>query len=201
MRLRNVGTTRILGWDLESRPSAFWYDGATTAEITAFAWKFTDEKHVNSLLLRADGKFQRDNGELFSARAAYIYFSLILTEEAGLIFGHNVRNFDLPLLNAGLLRRELDPLKPVLVTDTLKDIPKRKDMSASLENLAVMYGLDDQGGKKHMSIMDWEKANRLMPDGMALARERVVSDVLLQERLRGRLLELGLLKAPKVWSP
>lgn len=200
MRLRNAGTLRLLCWDLESRPSAYWYDGGTTAEITAFGWKWLDEDEAHAMLLRRDGRFQRDDGKSVAGDRAYAEFASVLAS-AGIAYGHNVRNFDLPLFNAGLLRRKLTPLNSLLVTDTLRDIPKRKDMSASLENLAVMYGLDDEGGKKHMSIMDWEKANRLMPDGMALARERVVSDVLLQERLRGRLLELGLLRPPRVWSP
>jgi hypothetical protein len=33
-----------------------------------------------------------------------------------------------------------------------------------------------------------------------LARERVASDVLLQERLRDRLLDLGILREPKMWT-
>lgn len=192
---------RALGWDLESRPSAFWYDGQTTAEITAFGWKWVGESDVHALLLRGDGRYQRSaDGRTVSASRAFEVFRAELCR-ADLIFGHNIRRFDLPLLNAGLLRLRLPPLPALLTTDTLRDYPKRKDMSASLENLAVMYGLDDAGGKKHMSIADWEKANRLSPDGVAAAHERVVSDVLLQERLRDKLLELGLLKQPRRWEP
>jgi Fe2+ transport system protein FeoA len=40
----------------------------------------------------------------------------------------------------------------------------------------------------------------LLPDGIETARKRVVSDVLLQERLRLKLLELGLLGAPRMWG-
>jgi hypothetical protein len=191
--------TRALCFDLESRPNAFWYDGATTAEITAFGWKWSDEGQVRTMLLQADGSFVTDDGTDVEGEVAYQRFALAL-ESADVVYGHNIRGFDLPLLNAGLLRRQLRPLEPLRTTDTLKDLPKRKDMSASLENLAVMYGLDDDGGKKHMAIMDWEKANRLQPDGMLLARERVASDVLLQERLRDRLLDLGILREPKMWT-
>ncbi len=200
MRLVTTSKGRVAGWDLESRPNAFWYDGATTAEITAFAWKWTDEPNVHSMLLLRDGRFQCSDGSKVSEVKAYLTFADVLNSSA-LVFGHNIRNFDCPLFSAGLLRRSLPPLKPLLTTDTLKDYPKRKDMSASLENLASMYGLDDDGGKKHMSIVNWEKANRLQPDGLELARERVVSDVLLQERLREKLLSLGILKPPRMWYP
>lgn len=199
MRWRSVSQGRVLCWDLESRPSAFWVDGAVTAEITAFGWKWSDEKQVRTALLRPDGDFDCD-GAIVPDDSMYRAFVEVLAE-AALVYGHNIRRFDLPLLNAGLLRRELPPLPPLLTCDTLRDYPKRKDMSASLENLAKVHGVDTDGGKKHMGTVDWERANRLTPAGVAEARERVASDVLLQERLRARLLELGLLKAPSVWRP
>lgn len=201
MRLRKVGEFRLLCFDLESRPLAFWYDGATTAEITAFGWKWADERRVRTLLLQADGSFLNDEGASFTSEAAYQTFVGELVG-AGLVYGHNIRSFDLPLLNAGLLRRELPPLPRLLTSDTLRDYPKRKDMSASLENLAKVYGVTSRvGSKKHMSTVDWEQANRLIPDGVNEARKRVESDVLLQERLREKLLELGLLGAPRMWGP
>jgi hypothetical protein len=192
--------TRSLCFDLESKPQAFWWGDKTTAEITAFGWKWQDEPDAHALLLCSDGRFANDDGLHLDGPAAYTFFRDVLAQ-SDLAYGHNIRGFDLPLFQSGLLRRSLPVLPQLRTTDTLKDYPKRKDMSASLENLAAMYGLDDQGGKKHMSIIDWEQANRLTPEGISLARERVVSDVLLQERLRGKLLELHLLKPPRMWSP
>lgn len=201
MRLRKVGEVRLLCFDLESRPSAFWYDGAVTAEITAFGWKWADDRLVRTLLLQADGSFVGDDGERLSDREAYVLFRSALAD-AGIVYGHNIRRFDLPLLNAGLLRRELPFLPRLLTSDTLRDYPKRKDMSASLENLAKIHGVTRKVGvKKHMSTVDWEQANRLTAEGVREARERVVGDVVLQERLRNRLIELGLLGEPRVWGP
>lgn len=193
-------TARALCFDLESRPSAFWWGDKTTAQITAFGWKWSDEAQVETMLLRADGRFTTDGGGIRSAVSAYTSFADLLAS-ADLVYGHNIRAFDLPLFQAGCFRRGLPPLPEIRTTDTLKDYPKRKDMSASLENLAKMHGVDDEGGKKHMSMLDWEEANQLSPDGVQLARERVASDVLLQEKLRTRLLELGMLKEPRVWKP
>lgn len=188
---------RTLCFDLECRPLAFWYEGMTTSEITAIGWKFSDEPEVHTLLLRSDGLFVQDEGDhLLSYRAAHTYFWGVL-QEADLVYGHNIRGFDLPLFQAHLLRLELPLLPDLLTCDTLKDYPKRRAMSASLENLAGFYGLE--GDKLKMSQPDWEAANRLTEDGIALARERVTSDVLLQEQLRNKLLELSILKAPRVW--
>jgi hypothetical protein len=115
------------------------------------------------------------------------------------VYGHNIRRHDLPMLNAGLLRRELPPLKPLLTTDTCRDLPRRKGLSYSLENMVSMYGI--KGAKYTMSQPMWEDANRLTGSGLELARKRVASDVVLQERLRAKLLALGVLGAPRVWSP
>lgn len=196
MRLRSVGAGRVVGWDTENRPSAYWYDGRTTSEITAFGWKYVDEPDVHTLLLQRDGRFVDDDGKKLSAARAYGRFVQVL-ETAHLNFGHNIRRHDLPNLNAGLLRLQLPPLRPVLTTDTLRDQPKTGGRARSLAALAEEYELG--GSKLSMSQPAWERANRLTQDGVTQARERVASDVLLQERLRDKLLELGLLKAPSVW--
>lgn len=185
----------VVTWDIENRPSAYWYPGATTAEITAIGWKLAGEE-PQVMLLRRDGRFVADDGRAFAPRRAYERFRAVLAS-AGLVVGHNIRRHDLPIFQAGLLRHGLEPLPALLTSDTLRDYPRRKDMSASLENLAKLYGLD--GEKKHMSVLDWEQANRLDQGGLELARERVVGDVVLQERLRDHLLSLGLLSGPKVW--
>lgn len=203
MRLRKTGTLRALCFDLENRPLAYWYDGETTSEITAFGWKWADEKHVNTMLLQPDGTFAFEPRPPYPAavvdpRAAYDLFVGELSA-AGIVYGHNIRRHDLPMLNAQLLRMELPPLAPMLTTDTCKDLPKRGGLSYSLENLAGMYGL--KGAKYTMSQPMWEDANRLTESGKALARKRVASDVRLQEKLRAKLIALGILGTPRVWRP
>lgn len=197
MRFRKAETTRLVCFDLENRPLAYWYDGETTSEITAFGWKWADESKVRTMLLRPDGTFACDGGML-NADAAYKVFVAELAS-AGVVYGHNIRRHDLPMLNAGLLRLELDPLPALLTSDTCRDLPKMGGMSKSLENLAALYGLP--GEKLAMPQPAWEDANRLTKTGVALARKRVASDVLLQEALRARLLALGILREPRPWRP
>lgn len=189
---------RLLCWDIENRPAAYWYDGATTSQITAIGWKWNDEKLVHTLMLLPDGYWEGDDGILVPESLGYIIFKDVLCQ-AYLNYGHNIRRHDLPIFQAGLLRRGIPPLPELLTSDTLKDMPKRKDMSFSLENLAGYLNL--QGDKYTMSQPMWEEANRLTPEGIKLARKRVSSDVLLQEKLRNKLIELGLLRSPRIWRP
>lgn len=187
-----------LTFDLENRPSAYWYDGQTTSEITAFGWKFREEETPSTLLLRPNDFFEDDEGKLLPGDLAYILFRDVICK-AGVVVGHNIRRHDLPILQAGLWRRKLPLLPALMTTDTLRDIPKRNGMAASLDNLASMYGLP--GKKFHLSQHDWEQANQLTDEGVVLARKRVSSDVLLQERLKDRLVEEGLLRPAKAWKP
>lgn len=190
---------QILGFDLENRGSAYWFDGKMTAEVTAIAWKWKHESGVHHLLLRYDGYWEGENHHRIPTDDAYELFRDELAK-AGIVYGHNIRGHDLPLFQAGLLRRQLEPLQPVTTQDTLKDYPKRKDMSASLESLASMYGLSS-GKKMPLTIPEWEEANRLTDRGLELTRQRVTSDVLLQEELYLKLRQMELLKPPRVWKP
>lgn len=198
-QLRKVGRVRLLCFDLENRPLAYWYDGETTSEITAFGWRWDDEKTVHTMLLQPDGSFlYPGHGCTLGADTAYRLFAGELAE-AGIVYGHNIRRHDLPMLNAGLIRRGLPTLGSLLTSDTCRDLPKRGGLSYSLENLAAMYGLP--GKKETMTQPAWEDANRLTDEGVTLARRRVISDVLLQANLRKRLLERGVLGPPKTWRP
>lgn len=195
-----VRPERRFCFDLENRPLAYWYDGQTTSEITAFGWRWDHDEpgHVHTLMLRPGGMYETDDGTLLPYPAAHRRFTDELVS-ADLVYGHNIRRHDLPMLQGQLLRLRL-PLLPALRTsDTCRDFPKRKDMSASLENLAGFYGLP--GEKVKLTQADWEASNRLDPDGVAHARERVRSDVLLQSELRAVLLAHGTLGPARWWRP
>lgn len=198
MQWSSVAKLRLLCFDLENRPLAYWYDGETTSEITAFGWKWSNERRVQTMLLQPDGQFRTDDGTVLPANIAYGAFVAELVD-ARIVYGHNIRRHDLPMLNAALLRRQLPTLPPLRTTDTCRDLPKTAGVSKSLENMAAMYGL--KGTKVKMTQPAWENANRLTPDGIEQARKRVAGDVVLQERLRSKLTGLGLLGAPRVWRP
>lgn len=188
----------VLGFDIENRPLAYWFDGQATAQITAIAWKERQEKTCHVMLLTADDRWiVDDKRKKVTTRDAVQMFAEILCE-AGLVYGHNIRNHDLPIFNAALERELLPVLPSILTCDTCKDYPKAKGKSKNLETLAAEHGLE--GEKKHMGIYQWELSNKLLPDALSETVERVVGDVLLQEALRDKLLAKGYLSDPKRWS-
>jgi len=183
-----AGKLRILDFDIENRPLAYWYDGATTAEVTAIAACWLNEpKSMRVWLLGRQ-----------STKTILTGF-LRLYNQADMVTGHYIRRHDLPILNGAMLEQGMPPLEPKLTCDTKMDLVKRKDLSASLEELACMFGLDSR--KAHMSNTDWREANRLKSSGITKAKERAMSDVRLHMELYERLVSGGYLSAPKVWRP
>jgi hypothetical protein len=115
------------------------------------------------------------------------------------VTAHNIRRHDLPIINGALAEFDLPMLGPKLASDTLKDIPKWKDLPRSQENLCEMLGVP--APKEHMSQARWREANRLTPAGRKETRRRVVGDIIQHRLLRDKLLDLGWLRPPVLWRP
>ena len=178
---------RWLDFDVESRPLSFLGSDYTTAEITAIAASWSGEKKVHCWAL----------GEVSSDEMLRGFRELY--DQADGVTGHNIRRFDLPLVNGAMLEFGLPKLGGKLTCDTYGDLVKRKDLSASQKSLAEMFGLPE--AKYDMSQPKWRKANRLDPDGIALTKKRVIDDVVQHKALRAKLLELRALKSPRGWAP
>lgn len=178
---------RVLDLDIENRPLAYWYDGATTAEVTAIAAGFIGEGTVKCWLLGPNTAVEMLEG----FRKMY--------DQADMVTGHFLRRHDLPIINAALIEIGHKPLSPKLCSDTQQDFIKAKDLSKSQENLAQMLGLAEE--KTHMSNASWREANRLLPRGLTRTRSRVVGDVKQHMAMRAKLISRGLLGRPKVWRP
>lgn len=179
---------RVLSFDIENRPLAYWYPGETTAEITAIAacWVgYPKTMRVWLLGVHSPKKMLTGFREMY--------------DRADMVTGHYIRRHDLPILNGAMLEYGMPPLDQKLTCDTKMDLVKRKDLSASLEELAVMFGLSAR--KTHMSNTEWREANRLKRSGIAKAKERATTDVRLHMDIYARLVDGGYLSAPKVWRP
>jgi hypothetical protein len=179
---------RVLDFDIENRPLSYWYDGATTAEITAIAACWVGEPDRMKVWLLG---IHKPVAILENFRKLY--------DQADVVIGHNIRRHDLPIINAGMLEYHLPPLSPKMTADTQWDLVKKKDLSSSLEVLAEMFGLETT--KQHMSTFRWREANRLKRAGIADAKSRAVSDVQIHMELYPKLVEGGYLKSPKLWRP
>jgi hypothetical protein len=122
-----------------------------------------------------------------------------LREGNVLAVGHNAVRYDLPLLNGMLIKLGLEPLSPVLVSDTyLHTLKSGLAYSKSLANMAQRFGIPAKG---HMSEVDWEGVYEGNPQALARLKEYNVQDVQVTLELRRVLLERGLLRPPRTWRP
>lgn len=186
---------RVLDFDVECRPLA-WYGGDfVTKQPTAIAWAWVDDpKTVEYSLIglsdRSSMVLQEEASMLMAFRAAY--------EEADAVTGHYIRGFDLPLLNGALDRLGLPILPPKWAQDTKGDYIVAQGVSKSMENLGAMYEL------KHPKVVrntaDWGAGNMLLPHGIELTRERVVGDVREHIELRAEMLRRGTLGPGRMWD-
>lgn len=181
------GGFKILSFDIENRPLSYWIPDRPTADITAIAWGW-----VGSRKIRFAGLGQDDQAVMLQAFVRDY-------NKADMVTGHYIRKHDLPIINGALIELGLPMLTEKMTQDTKLDLVRWKDIPASQEYLLDMLAIADR--KVTMSQADWREANRLTPEGVALTKKRVVSDVRQHQKMRAALLERGLLKGPKVWRP
>jgi hypothetical protein len=122
-----------------------------------------------------------------------------LREGNVLVVGHNAVRYDLPMLNGTLVKLGLEPLTPVLVSDTYAHLVKSDyAYSKSLGNMAERFGIQAKGS---MSEVAWERVYEGDPEYLERLRRYNIGDVETVLALRAVLLERGMLKSPRVWKP
>lgn len=207
MRLELRGDApAILDFDVEARPLA-WYGGDwVTKEITAIAWRWVGRRPFNPWGVRYDRTgcvmLGEDTGYgedwptwdvptmLEDFREVY--------DVADLVTGHYIRGFDLPLINGNLMEHKMPLLSDKMTHDTKLDMVRGSGLSKSQENLGAMLELHHP--KVQMNVARWHAANRLTPEGIAMSRKRVTGDVKQHVELRKRMMELGMLGKPRLWT-
>ena len=187
-QLKVARKAHILDFDCEARPLSWINADYVSKELTAIAWKFIGSRDPVEVRLLGDVEPEE---MIEDFRAAY--------NKADIVTGHYIRGFDLPLLNGSLIDLQLPILEPKLAQDTKDDLVKFAGISKSQENLAA--GFDLHRRKAHMHQAAWRDANRLTTSGLEEARRRVTSDVKQHIELRAKLLRLGYLGPPRLWTP
>lgn len=182
-----------LDFDIETRRVGFHNGGRFKPDgcepvIIAAAWSGADVE-IKQL------------GQRWSEQSAYKMLKWFrdLYEEADILTGHYIRNFDLPILNGAMFEFGLPLLTPKLVSDTKCDLVQLAGQSLSQENLSALKELEES--KFHMNDTWWRKVARLTPEGLDLATERVVTDVRQHQLLRKSLIDAGALNPPSLWKP
>lgn len=210
MNITTARPLRILDFDIENRPLSYWVPDMPTAEITAIASCWADDP--SSLQVDLLGVPCRHHGwkcpDLVPGEMSgrdMLWRFINRYNAADMVTGHYIRKHDLPIINAMLMEEGLPLLGPKLSCDTKLDMMKKADLPATQEFLLTTLDVRATNGKVvekyHMSQTDWREANRLTAEGLRKTRERVGSDVLGHMRLRLAMVERGMLRGPRVWSP
>lgn len=191
---------RILDFDFESKPLWFWWE-KPTALITSLSYMYSEGGVPNHDSLRSEVAPLGTRQEYTD----WVRHVADLLTGADILTGHNIDRFDLPLLQAQLMRTGQEPLPRLRTQDTMR-LPKKRDMSASQESLINYAALQAKCPigmpiyKHHLSIPQWEDA-ALGWDESGLLEERPTSDVHGHVHLREVLIDKGYLAAPRVWYP
>lgn len=189
----NIGfkAKRVLDFDIEARPLG-WYGGDWVhKEVTVIASAWCDAPESTLQVLFLTNKKGSAVRMLNGFKERY--------DAAGIVAGHYIRGFDLGTLNAMYAEHGIPGLGEKLTHDTKGDLVRMSGISKSQENLASWLGIKNP--KVGMTMQDWRSANRLTPEGIALAVERAGGDVLQNIEMRAELMRRGLLGPPKLWTP
>lgn len=186
-----TGANRILDIDTETKPG-HWIGGDYVSKaFTAVAWKWVNEGDKVQVYTHYD----MSPGTLALLLAQQI-------RQADVVVGHWLRGADLPWVNGNLMTlkgKERVPLiRNVLTHDTKSDLVKSGGRSLSQRNLAAQIGI--ASAKVEVTLPDWEAFNFKDPGEKQVGIERVVGDVVQNEEMYLKLLELGWLLPPRVWS-
>ena len=176
---------RILDFDIETRAAGFGDPNWVPQEVTAIAWSWCGEEDVfYSTQLDGEG---------------WMSYFLMAYADADILTGHNILRFDLPVLQADLLRKGYPPLLSRLVQDTMRII-KTKGFKKGQDNISTL--LENPIQKMPLNWQEWDDAYR--ESDWRTVIDRVTSDVQGHKILRQRMLERGWLRpiwiARSSWS-
>jgi hypothetical protein len=189
---------KVLHFDMECRPMA-WYGGDfVTKQPTAIAWKWAFEKPTAEPSYMLLG-MSHEPDNLDDEETEMLECFRVAFDDADIVTGHFIRGFDLTLADGALIRLDLPLLGEKLTSDTKLDFAKAHGISKSQENLGATFELEHP--KIPMNTAKWFESNKLTTKGLEYTRERVLGDVQQHIDLRAEMLARGLLAGPKVWSP
>lgn len=181
---------RVLDFDLETVAAGFADPDWVPQTVTAWAACWTDESEVRVEALSPALFYD------IPARRRFLEPLVALVREAGVVTGHNILRFDLPVLQADVMRVGLPSLPPVLAQDTIR-LPRSKGFKKGQDVLASMLDVREEKLPLHWGA--WAAA--YAEDSLATVKDRVVGDVRQHMQLREAMRDRGWLTAPRVWKP
>jgi len=118
-------------------------DGGT---IVSISWRWMGDKTAQGLALTPTEAIDGND-----ARLCAVLFALI--EKADVLIGHNIDNFDLPMIKSRLVINKFQPPKKIKTIDTLKIARQMRFPSNRLGSLGVILGEGDKAS--HSGINTW----------------------------------------------
>jgi DNA polymerase elongation subunit (family B) len=183
-------TRRILDFDIETVAAGFADPDWVPQKITCVAWSWIGSDKVQSAVCGPKGLFGEPD-----RRKEMLACLLGQIRQADMLTGHNIMRFDLPIVNAECMRLGLEPIRSVLVQDTMK-LVRAKGFKKGQDTLGVLFGTPSE--KMALSWQEWQDGYD--EKDWKTIRQRCESDVVMHKQLREKLLERGILKAPVKWS-
>lgn len=114
--------------------------------LISIAWQFGQHGDLNGMVQTADEAIENDDYELVKTLVDQI-------EDSDIIVGHNIDQFDLPVIRARAVINGLRPPKLVKTVDTLKIARTMKFQSNKLDSLAQVLGVGEK--HRHSGISMW----------------------------------------------
>lgn len=182
---------RVLDFDLETIAAGFADPQWVPQRVTVIAWSWIGSRAI-------EHSTRLDGAEPMLSRFLAAY------DEADVVTGHNLLRFDLPVLNADLIRTGVGKLSAKRVEDTMR-LPRTKGLKKGQDNLARL--LRTRSRKMPLDWQAWDDGyewDRLIAGERVewgIPIERCRSDVRQHKQLRSRLISEQLLAPSVVWRP
>lgn len=154
---------KILTFDIETAPHLahvwnVWKTNVspemigTESYVLTWAAKWLGSKKVTGMSLPQTKSYSKNRED----DKALIIELVKLLDEADIVIGHNIRRFDLAIINARCLKHGIKRPTPPAIIDTLEATKSLKFPHKSLKGLAKSLKLDDQKGDPG-GISTWMK--------------------------------------------
>ena len=186
-----IRPTRILDFDIETVAAGFADPDWVPQKVTCVAWSWVGSDKVESRVCGPAGIFGKP-----AKRAQMLKPFLRELEKADVVTGHNIVRFDLPVLNAEVMRLRLPVLGAVRVQDTMR-LARSKGFKKGQDVLGRLFRLEEQ--KLSLNWQDWQDAYD--EPGWPTIRRRAESDVAMHKELRVALKRLDYVRPPQWWRP
>jgi hypothetical protein len=181
--------TRVLDFDVETVASGFADPAWVPQKITCVAWSWVGSDRVESRICGPEGLFGKPE-----RRAEMLRPLLAEIASAEMVTGHNLLRFDLKVINADCMRLGLEPIRNVLVEDTMR-VLSSKGFKKGQDNLGKLFQLRNE--KMALDWQGWQDAYD--EDGWRDIIARAETDVIMHKELRLAMLERGIVKPPIRW--